>query len=317
MNQTTNSIAQQERGHGLLSAPTLTPSSFGFLQDLMADASVEEIWINQPGQVCFADANGHHRIKLAFSNQGLMRLIEQLLRASARRLDTSKPFVDAMLFDGSRLHVVIPNVVREHPSLNIRKFQKKRVTIDALALSGTLGAEQAAKLKTAIRERKSIVISGATHSGKTTLLTACLNEFDGQERLISVEDTFELHCQVEDWVALQTREDQAVGGTLVDLRRLIRESLRMRPTRLAVGEVRGAEAAELLVALNSGVPAYLTIHANSATSAFEKLVALSLNAGENISEHFSRATFASSIGLSVHCERVGSSRSITELVEHG
>jgi pilus assembly protein CpaF len=283
----------------------------------MADASVEEIWINQPGQVCFADANGHHRIQLAFSNQGLMRLIEQLLRASGRRLDTSKPFVDAMLFEGSRLHVVIPNVVREHPSLNIRKFQKKRVTIDALVLSGTLRADQATKLKTAIRERKSIVISGATHSGKTTLLTACLNEFDEQERLISVEDTFELHCQVEDWVALQTREDQAVGGTLVDLRRLIRESLRMRPTRLAVGEVRGAEAAELLVALNSGVPAYLTIHANSAASAFEKLIALSLNAGENISEHFSRATFASSIGLSVHCERVGSSRSVTELVEHG
>ena len=183
--------------------------------------------------------------------------------------------------------------------------------------SKALSAEQSTKLKIAIRDRKSIVISGPTHSGKTTLLTACLNEFDEQERLISVEDTFELHCQVEDWVALQTREDFAVGGTLVDLRRLIRESLRMRPTRLAVGEVRGAEAAELLVALNSGVPAYLTIHANSAASAFEKLVALSLNAGENISERFARATFASSIGLSVHCERLGSARSVTELVEHG
>jgi pilus assembly protein CpaF len=283
----------------------------------MADVSVEEIWINQPGQVWFADALGSHRLQLAFSSQGLMRLIEQLLRASGRRLDTSKPFVDAMLFEGSRLHVVIPNVVREHPSLNIRKFQKKRLNLDDLVSSKTLSAGQAAKLKDAILERKSIVISGATHSGKTTLLTACLNQFDQQERLISVEDTFELHCQVDDWVALQTREDQAVGGPLVDLRRLIRESLRMRPTRLAVGEVRGAEAAELLVALNSGVPAYLTIHANSAASAFEKLVALSLNAGENISERFARATFAASIGLSVHCARVGSNRSVTELVEHG
>ena len=317
MNQTTHSIAQQERGQALLSAPALTASSFGFLQELMADVSVEEIWINRPGQVCFADANGHHRLQLPFSSQGLMRLIEQLLRASGRRLDTSKPFVDATLFEGSRLHVVIPNVVREHPSLNIRKFQKKRLTLDSLVSSKALSAEQSTKLKIAIRARKSIVISGATHSGKTTLLTACLNEFDEQERLISVEDTFELHCQVEDWVALQTREDFAVGGTLVDLRRLIRESLRMRPTRLAVGEVRGAEAAELLVALNSGVPAYLTIHANSAASAFEKLVALSLNAGENISERFARATFASSIGLSVHCERLGSTRSVTELVEHG
>lgn len=317
MNQTTNSIAQQERGHALLSAPVLSADSFGFLQELMADVSVEEIWINKPGQVWFADSQGHHRLQLAFSSQGLMRLIEQLLRASGRRLDTSKPFVDAMLFEGSRLHVVIPNVVREHTSLNIRKFQKKRLNLDALVASQTLSKEQSTKLKAAIFERKSIVISGATHSGKTTLLTACLNEFDGQERLISVEDTFELHCQVEDWVALQTREDQAVGGALVDLRRLIRESLRMRPTRLAVGEVRGAEAAELLVALNSGVPAYLTIHANSASSAFEKLVALSLNAGENISERFARATFAASIGLSVHCERVGSNRRVTELIEHG
>jgi pilus assembly protein CpaF len=283
----------------------------------MADVSVEEIWINQPGQVWFADALGSHRLQLAFSSQGLMRLIEQLLRASGRRLDTSKPFVDATLFEGSRLHVVIPNVVREHPSLNIRKFQKKRINLDDLVSSKTLSVGQATKLKDAVLERKSIVISGATHSGKTTLLTACLNQFDEQERLISVEDTFELHCQVDDWVALQTREDQAVGGTLVDLRRLIRESLRMRPTRLAVGEVRGAEAAELLVALNSGVPSYLTIHANSAASAFEKLVALSLNAGENISERFARATFAASIGLSVHCERVGSSRSVTELIEHG
>ena len=317
MNQTTHSIAQQERGHALLSAPDLTASSFGFLQELMADVSVEEIWINQPGQVWFADALGSHRLQLAFSSQGLMRLIEQLLRASGRRLDTSKPFVDATLFEGSRLHVVIPNVVREHPSLNIRKFQKKRINLDDLVSSKTLSVGQATKLKDAVLERKSIVISGATHSGKTTLLTACLNQFDEQERLISVEDTFELHCQVDDWVALQTREDQAVGGTLVDLRRLIRESLRMRPTRLAVGEVRGAEAAELLVALNSGVPSYLTIHANSAASAFEKLVALSLNAGENISERFARATFAASIGLSVHCERVGSSRSVTELIEHG
>ena len=245
MNQTTHSIAQQERGHALLSAPALTASSFGFLQELMADVSVEEIWINLPGQVCFADANGHHRLQLPFSSQGLMRLIEQLLRASGRRLDTSKPFVDATLFEGSRLHVVIPNVVREHPSLNIRKFQKKRLTLDSLVSSKALSAEQSTKLKIAIRDRKSIVISGATHSAKTTVLTACLNELDDQERLISVEDTFELHCQVEDWVALQTREDFAVGGTLVDLRRLIRESLRMRPTRLAVGEVRGAEAAEL------------------------------------------------------------------------
>ena len=317
MNQTTNSIAQQERGHTLLSAPVLTTNSFGFLQELMADVSVEEIWINRPGQVWFADSDGHHRLQLAFSSQSLMRLIEQLLRASGRRLDTSKPFVDATLFDGSRLHVVIPNVVREHPSLNIRKFQKKQLSLDSLVQNRTLSAEQAAKLKIAIRDRKSIVISGATHSGKTTLLTACLNEFDEQERLISAEDTFELHCRVEDWVALQTREDQAVVGPVVDLRRLIRESLRMRPTRLAVGEVRGSEAAELLVALNSGVPAYLTIHANSAASAFEKLVALSLNAGENISERFARATFAASIGLSVHCERVGSNRSVTELVEHG
>jgi pilus assembly protein CpaF len=317
VNQTTNSIAQQERGHGLLSAPQLDHQTFGFLQDLMLDSSIEELWINQPGEVWFADQSGHHRILLDFSNSALMRLIDQLLRASGRRLDSSKPFVDATLFEGSRLHVVIPNVVREHPSLNIRKFRKTRLGLAQLVDNRSITPEQAQVLMQALDERKSIMFSGATHSGKTTLLTACLNEFGDHERLVSVEDTFELHCQVPDWVAMQTREEASSSAAVVDLRRLIRESLRMRPTRLAVGEVRGAEAAELLVALNSGVPAYFTIHANSADAALEKLIALSLNAGENISERFARASFEASTSIAVHCQREGSRRFISELVERG
>jgi len=306
VNQTTDQIAQQERGRTL---------PFGPLEDLMADPTIEEIWINQPGQIWIAANGTVQSLKVDFDEESQQRVLERMLRSSGRRLDRTQPFVDATLADGSRLHAVIPNITRNHISLNIRKFSSKAVGLDDLLINGVLDSRSHRQLVTALESGTSILIAGATQAGKTTLLSALLNSLPAGERVISVEDTFEIRCEAKDWVAMQTRDATNSAGEQVDLRRLIRESLRMRPTRLAVGEVRGAEALELMVALNSGIPAYCTIHANSARAAIEKLVTLPMMAAENISAEFARSVFSRSIGLVVFCEQTASGRRVTQLFE--
>lgn len=277
--------------------------SFGFVQQYLDDASVEEIWINRPNEVFVSRRGVTHRLDCEFTESQLMVLVERMLRWAGRRLDRSMPFVDATLPTGARLHAVIPDITREYPSVNIRKFQLNRPNLKTLLDAGTLTDDQALLLQTAVREGATILISGATQAGKTTLLCALLAELDEQERIISVEDTFELAIPNLDWVAMQTRPASSEGSGEVDLRRLIREVLRMRPTRIVVGEVRGAEALDLLVALNSGLPGLCTLHANSAGEAITKLQTLPLLAGSNIAGEFLRPTVANSIDLVVHCVR--------------
>ena len=304
MNQTTDQIAQQERGRTL---------PFGPLQDLMTDATVEEIWINRPNEIWIAGSRGSIRLDVDFDDDSQHRVLERLLRSSGRRLDRTQPFVDATLADGSRLHAVIPNITREHISFNIRKFSSKTIRMADLLESGVIDSNVHDQIDAALASRKSILIAGATQAGKTTLLSALLNSLKEGERIISVEDTFEIKCDAPDWVAMQTRDASTETSQAIDLRRLIRESLRMRPTRLVVGEVRGAEALELLVALNSGIPAYCTIHANSARAALEKLITLPLMAAENVSVEFARSVFTDSIGLVIFCEQTPAGRRVTEV----
>ena len=147
------------------------------------------------------------------------------------------------------------------------------------------------------------MISGATQAGKTTLLTALISALDHSERIVSVEDTFEIRCLLPDWVALQTRPASLEGRFEIDLRRLVRETLRMRPTRLVVGEVRGAESLDMLIAMNSGIPALCTVHANSSTEALKKIQTLPLLAGGNISSEFLENIIKASLQLFVHCQR--------------
>jgi len=150
---------------------------------------------------------------------------------------------------------------------------------------------------------KSILVSGATQAGKTTLMTALLAASDRQDRIISCEDTFELSLSQPDWVAMQTRPAGAEGAPEISLRELVRQALRMRPDRLVIGEVRGAEALDMLVALNSGIPGLCTLHADSATAAIRKLLTLPLLAGENISDAFLRPTVLGAFDLVVFCSR--------------
>lgn len=274
---------------------------FGALQPLLDDFSIEEIWVNSPDEVFVARAGVAERTSLSFGAHEISTLVERMLRPTGRRLDRSSPFVDASLPDGSRLHVVIPDVTRAHWAINIRKFTPQILTLSDLRNGGSITDEQKGILQGAMAGGKNILVSGGTQSGKTTMLSALLAEVSESERIISVEETFELRVNSADWVPMQTRQPNLEGVGEVSLRRLVKEALRMRPGRIVVGEVREAESLDLLIALNSGLPGACTIHANSAADAITKLCTLPLLAGQNISSSFVNPTVGSCIDLVAHC----------------
>jgi pilus assembly protein CpaF len=274
----------------------------GQLQPLLDDASVEEIWVNGNNRVFVARSGIASQVPIEFAEGELAGLVERMLRSTGRRLDRSSPFVDASLADGSRLHVVIPDITKSAWAVNIRKFPVATLTLSDLIGRGVLTRSQAEFIANAVRLGSNILVSGATQAGKTTFLCALLECIDDSERLITAEETFEIRTSKPDWVALQTRQANLEGHGEVGLRRLIKEALRMRPNRLVVGEVREAEALDLLIAMNSGLPGLCTIHANSAEDALLKLSTLPLLAGQNISLDFVRPTIASCIHLVVHCQ---------------
>lgn len=287
---------------------------YGVLQSYFDDEEIEEIWLNRPNEIFIAKAGKTERIFLALGSQEIESLVERMLRHSGRRLDRSSPFVDAALPDGSRLHVIIPDIAREHWSVNIRKFPKQIWRLAELIDREVLSLAQARFLAGQMRVGKNILVAGATQAGKTTLLCALLAESNPAKRLVTVEETFEIRAMNHDWVALQTRQANLEGRGEVTLRRLVKESLRMRPELLVVGEVREAESLDLLIAMNSGLPGLCTIHANSAAEAVQKLCTLPLLAGANISAEFVKATVASCIDFVVHCEMLpGGSRRVSEI----
>lgn len=277
-------------------------TGYGSLQEFLADPEIEEIWINRPNEIRFHKQGKNYTQKLDLNSEDLRRIIQKLLRHSGRRLDRSNPSVDAALADGSRLHVVIPEVTQSHWAVNIRKFSKSLKSLEQLLEQGVMTPNQLDQIRSAVSSGKNILVSGATQAGKTTMMCAILNELQGQ-RLVSCEDTFEIYTPLDDWVAMQTRPGSPEGATEVPLRQLVREALRMRPDRIAVGEVRGAEALDLLIALNSGIPGICTIHANSAEEALRKMRTLPLLAGGNISEGFLNPTVDAVVDMVIHCQR--------------
>ncbi len=300
----------------LLNQLELELVGFGVLQKYLDDPDIEEIWINRPNEILFYNKFGKQTTQEDLPEEALQNLVRRLLRFSRRKLDRLTPYVDADLPDGSRLHVVIPDITRQHWAVNIRKFAHDRLSLLDLQERGTLDPMQYSLLSEAVMVGKSILVSGATQAGKTTLLTALLGELGPQERIVSCEDTFEISLSHSDWVAMQTRPSSPEGDSEINLRELVRQALRMRPSRLVIGEVRGAEALDMLVALNSGIPGLGTIHAKSAKGAIEKLLTLPLLAGENITDRFLRLTISSAIDLVVHCERdMDGKRRVREILE--
>lgn len=290
-------------------------TGFGPLQAYLDDPTVEEVWINAPDRIFVARGGVPERTPLRLTDSGVRDLVERMLQSSGRRVDLSQPFVDASLPDGSRLHVVIPDITRRHWAVNIRKFLPAYRDIDRLILAGSLAPEAAALLRDAMSAGHSVLVSGATHAGKTTLLGALITACPRGQRIVTVEETFELAVAAHDLVATQGRQPSLEGSGEVTLRRLVKEALRMRPDRLVVGEVRDAEALDLLLALNTGVPGAATIHANSAREALRKLAALPLLAGRNIDASFVLPAVAASVDLVAHCERdAGGGRRVVEIV---
>lgn len=288
---------------------------YGPLQRYLDDPQVEEIWINSPGEVFVARRGVADLTTTILTSDGVRDLVERMLKSSGRRVDLSSPFVDAALPDGSRLHVVIPDISRRHWLVNIRKFIVAADTLADLVELGTLTAQAAAFLEAAVASGLNILVAGGTQSGKTTLLNCLASAIPPRERVVTCEEVFELRLNLRDVASMQCRQPSLEGTGEIPLRRLVREALRMRPSRIVVGEVREAESLDLLIALNSGLPGMCTVHANSAREAIVKMCTLPLLAGENVASRFVVPTVAGAIDLVVHLalERDGARR-VREIV---
>jgi pilus assembly protein CpaF len=259
---------------------------------------------------------GRHELTSTILSEGEVReLVERMLKSSGRRVDVSQPFVDAMLPDGHRLHVVLEGISRGFSAVNIRKFVVRAARLHDLVGLGSLTEQAACFLEAAVVAGLNVMVSGGTQAGKTTLLNCLAAAIPGGERVVSVEEVFELRFQHPDWVAMQTRQRGLEGTGEVRLRDLVKESLRMRPSRVIVGEVRSEECMDLLLALNAGLPGMASIHANSAREALVKMCTLPLLAGENISARFVVPTVSASVDLVVHLGFDGSGvRRVEEIV---
>jgi len=275
-------------------------AGFGPLQRYLDDPDVEEVWINDPSRVFVARGGRHELTSTILSKTQVAELVERMLKSSGRRVDLSQPFVDAMLPDGHRLHVVLEGISRGFSAVNIRKFVVRASRLGDLVGLGSLSDRAAAFLDASVRAGLNIVVAGGTQAGKTTLLNCLAASIPGEDRVVSAEEVFELRFNHPDWVALQTRQRGLEGTGEVALRDLVKESLRMRPSRIIVGEVRAEECLDLLLALNAGLPGMASLHANSAREALVKMCTLPLLAGENIGARFVVPTVAASVDLVLH-----------------
>ena len=230
-------------------------AGFGPLQRFLDDPEVEEVWINEPSRVFIARHGRHELTNVILSRSEVQELVERMLKTSGRRIDLSQPFVDAMLPQGHRLHVVLEGISREFAAVNIRKFVLRAARLDDLVRLGSMTAGVAAFLEACVLAGQNIVVAGGTQAGKTTMLNCLAAAIPGGDRVISAEEVFELRFSHPDWVAMQTRQAGLEGTGEVSLRDLVRETLRMRPTRVIVGEVRSAECLDLLLVLLSALDA--------------------------------------------------------------
>ena len=293
---------------------TGSPQRLGFLGDLLGDPTVEEI-IVIGGHRTFVVRNGvKELVPIIADTATLRRFADQLLAGTGRRLDLSSPIVSAQLADGSRVHITGPPVT--HPdrlNIQIRKFVVTATGLDELVERETLTPASAELLRQAMRQDLSVVVAGAPGAGKTTLVNCLLREVPPDRRVVTCEEVFEIDADLPDMTQMQTRESGLDGGAEITLRDLVREALRQRPDRIVVGEVRGPEALDMLMALNAGCSGVATLHANSARDALEKLVSYSVLAGQNVAIPFVRRTVAAVVDLVVFLRRTGRTRAVDEI----
>jgi pilus assembly protein CpaF len=284
----------------------------GPLEELLADPEVEEVMVNGPDRVYVERRGRIEPTEVHFADEAELRnSIERILAPLGRRVDELSPMVDARLADGSRVNVVIPPLAVDGPALSIRRFAAACLGPADLVELGTLTPQMRGLLEVAVRERRSLLVSGGTGSGKTTLLNALSSFVAAEERVVTIEDAAELRLQQPHVVRLESRPASVEGRGEVTIRDLLRNALRMRPDRIVIGEVRGPEALDLLTALNTGHRGALsTLHANSPADALRRLETLSLMAGVGLPHAAIREQLGRGFELVVHLERLADGRRV-------
>lgn len=278
---------------------------FGLLQDLLDDPEISEIMVNGANNV-FVESHGVvTKLERTFDSEDqLIAVINRMVRSTGRRVDQTSPMVDARLPDGSRLNAVLPPLAVDGPSVTIRKFTANHLTVERLVELGSLGDESAELLQKAVQYKLNILVSGGTGTGKTTLLNVLSSFIGRSERVITVEDAVELSLDLPNMIRLETRPANIEGVGQISIRDLVRNALRMRPDRIVVGEVRGAEALDMLQAMNTGHEGSLsTLHANSARDALSRLETMVLLGGVELPLKAIREQIASAIDLIVQVSR--------------
>jgi pilus assembly protein CpaF len=282
----------------------------GPLEPLLKDPTVTDILANTHRQV-FVERNGLlEETSVRFQDERhLLRIIDRIVSAVGRRVDESQPWVDARLADGSRINAIIPPCALDGPLLSVRKFSRDPLTIERLIANGALTQEMATLLNGIVKARLNLLISGGTGSGKTTLLNAVSRYIDARERIITIEDSAELQLQQIHVARMETRPANIEGRGAVTQRDLVRNALRMRPDRIIVGEVRGAEALDMLQAMNTGHDGSITtIHANTPRDALARLEQMIMMTGVDFPLRSMRAQISSAIQVVLQLERMSDGR---------
>lgn len=291
---------------------------YGPIQHLLEDPSVSEVMVNGPNNVYVERDGKLTRTSVEFRNDDHVRqVIDRIILPLGRRVDEDKPTVDARLPDGSRVNAVVPPVAIDGPSITIRKFTKEKLGIQQLIEFGSITEQMAEFLRACVVSRLNIIISGGTGSGKTTLLNVLSSFIPEDDRIVTIEDAAELQLQQDHVVRLETKPASVEGGGAVHVRDLVRNSLRMRPDRIIVGEVRGGEAIDMLQAMNTGHDGSLTtLHANSPRDGLSRLETMALMAGMEMPLSVIRQQIASAVDLIVQQSRLrDGSRKVTYITE--
>jgi len=313
-----NIVLSRPERHRLYEQISAEILGLGPLQPLLEDESITEVMVNGAKNIYIERSGKIHRVPFTFeSDEHVLRIIDRIVAPLGRRIDESSPYVDARLTDGSRVNAVIPPISLVGPVITIRKFFKNPITIEQLIDFGTVTAEALQFLKACVEAKLNIVISGGTGSGKTTLLNILSQYIPNDERIVTIENAAELQLRQEHVVTLESRPPNIEGKGEVTIRQLVINSLRMRPDRIIVGEIRDEAALDMLQAMNTGHDGSMTTaHANSPRDTLARIETMALMAGMDLPVRAIREQVASAIDLVAHKERMkDGTRKITRITE--
>jgi pilus assembly protein CpaF len=310
-------LSRQEK-HRLFEQISAEILGLGPLQNLLDDEDITEVMVNGPKNIYVEKKGKIHRIPMSFeSDEHVLRIIDRIVAPLGRRIDESSPYVDARLPDGSRVNAVIPPISLVGPTITIRKFAKNPFTLEQLIKFGSITPESLQFMKACVESRLNIVISGGTGSGKTTLLNVLSQFIPGDERIITIENAAELQLRQEHVVTLESRPPNIEGRGEITIRQLVVNSLRMRPDRIIVGEIRDEAALDMLQAMNTGHDGSMTTaHSNSPRDTLARIETMTLMAGMDLPMRAIREQIASAIDIVVHQERLrDGSRKVVNITE--